>query len=70
MKTLTILFESPNVFKVLLNYCEHKCFPICEACEQSKANAIMIENHELIYDVNQHGNLLYFGTHLKPGRGI
>lgn len=42
-----------------------KCYNI--ACEQSKANAIRIENPELIYDVTQHGNLLYFGTHLKHG---
>jgi hypothetical protein len=52
MKTLTILFESPNVFKVLTEWPNIESFRkygidtlnhYNSACEQSKANAIKIE---------------------------
>lgn len=52
MKQLTILFESPNVFKVLPEWPERlpgeheSSYKV--ACEQSKANAIRIENSDLL----------------------
>jgi len=64
VKTLTILFESPNVFKVLPEwpkepiYCDCPCTFNCTceknkaqyniACQESKANAIRIENPEIL----------------------